>query len=73
MIAKTLCAAVVSLGISGLAYAHPGGLDSKGCHNDRKRGGYHCHRAQSDPEPTKQKQQKPSKADEQKQKSPQVQ
>jgi hypothetical protein len=24
--------------------AHSGGLDSLGCHHDRKRGGYHCHR-----------------------------
>jgi hypothetical protein len=23
--------------------AHGGGLDSRGCHNDRQRGGYHCH------------------------------
>jgi endonuclease YncB( thermonuclease family) len=29
-----------------VAYAHGGGLDAKGCHNDRKRGGYHCHRSQ---------------------------
>jgi hypothetical protein len=27
------------------AFAHPGGLNSEGCHNDRKNGGYHCHRA----------------------------
>lgn len=27
------------------AIAHPGGLNSEGCHNDRKNGGYHCHRA----------------------------
>jgi hypothetical protein len=26
------------------AQAHGGGLDASGCHNDRKRGGYHCHR-----------------------------
>ena len=26
------------------AGAHPGGLDASGCHHDRKRGGYHCHR-----------------------------
>ena len=25
--------------------AHGGGLDKHGCHNDRKSGGYHCHRA----------------------------
>ncbi len=27
------------------AFAHGGGLDRHGCHHDRKRGGYHCHRA----------------------------
>lgn len=26
------------------AHAHPGGLNKEGCHNDRKNGGYHCHR-----------------------------
>jgi endonuclease YncB( thermonuclease family) len=26
------------------ALAHGGGLDAHGCHNDRKLGGYHCHR-----------------------------
>jgi hypothetical protein len=26
------------------ADAHPGGLNSEGCHNNRKTGGYHCHR-----------------------------
>ena len=26
------------------AAAHPGGLNSEGCHNNRKTGGYHCHR-----------------------------
>ena len=25
-------------------HAHGGGLDSLGCHNDRNRGEYHCHR-----------------------------
>jgi hypothetical protein len=25
------------------AFAHSGGTDSKGCHHDRKNGGYHCH------------------------------
>lgn len=27
------------------AVPHPGGLDSSGCHNDRRSGGYHCHRS----------------------------
>ena len=26
------------------AMAHPGGLNAQGCHNNRKTGGYHCHR-----------------------------
>lgn len=29
--------------------AHPGGLAADGCHNDRKRGGRHCHRGASPP------------------------
>ncbi len=28
----------------GLAYSHGGGLDKTGGHNNRKTGGYHCHR-----------------------------
>ncbi len=27
------------------ALAHPGGLNAEGCHNNRKTGDYHCHRA----------------------------
>ncbi len=30
---------------SGLLWAHGGGLNKDGCHNDRKNGGYHCHRS----------------------------
>ncbi len=29
-----------------LAWAHGGGLDSMGCHNDRKRGEYHCQKGE---------------------------
>ena len=29
------------------AQAHGGGLNAAGCHNDRKNGGYHCHRGPS--------------------------
>lgn len=29
------------------ALAHGGGLNAQGCHNDRRNGGYHCHRAQA--------------------------
>ena len=27
--------------------SHSGGLNKDGCHNDRKNGGYHCHRSSS--------------------------
>lgn len=33
--------------ISGAALAHGGGLNAEGCHNNRKTGDYHCHRAQT--------------------------
>ena len=29
-----------------IAFSHGGGLDSYGCHNNRKEGGYHCHRGE---------------------------
>ncbi|WP_235600940.1 excalibur calcium-binding domain-containing protein [Sphingobium sp. AM] len=32
-----------------MAKAHPGGLNAEGCHNNRKTGDYHCHRASSAP------------------------
>jgi hypothetical protein len=35
------------IAVPAAAVAHPGGLNSEGCHNDRKNGGYHCHRAGS--------------------------
>ncbi|MEN2786065.1 excalibur calcium-binding domain-containing protein [Sphingomonas qilianensis] len=35
--------AIVALGLSTAAVAHGGGLNAQGCHNDRKRGGFHCH------------------------------
>lgn len=38
-----LIAAMVAMPV--VAVAHPGGLNAEGCHNDRKNGGYHCHRA----------------------------
>ena len=37
---------ILTLFLVGAAYPHSGGLDAKGCHHDRKNGGYHCHRAQ---------------------------
>lgn len=35
----------ICLMTSGLLWAHGGGLNKDGCHNDRKTGGYHCHRS----------------------------
>lgn len=38
-------AVMLGMGVpSAVALAHPGGLNSEGCHNNRKTGGYHCHR-----------------------------
>ena len=31
--------------------AHGGGLNADGCHNERRTGGYHCHRGGSSPSP----------------------
>lgn len=46
-------AAAIALGATLAAAhesaAHGGGLDRHGCHHDRKRGGYHCHRGGTAP------------------------
>lgn len=49
VLAMVLGAAGVGAGLASIgdAMAHSGGLDAKGCHHDRKRGGYHCHRPQA--------------------------
>lgn len=40
--------ASIATGVPALpAGAHPGGLNAEGCHNNRKTGGYHCHRGAS--------------------------
>ena len=39
-LSAVVCLTTISI---GMAYAHGGGLDQYGCHNDRKTGGYHCH------------------------------
>lgn len=41
-----IVAALVAV-VPAAAPAHPGGLNAEGCHNNRKTGGYHCHRASS--------------------------
>ena len=45
----TFCLAFPMFGVD----AHGGGLDASGCHNDRKRGGYHCHRGSIAPVPSR--------------------
>lgn len=42
--AGLLIASMVAVPAS-MALAHPGGLNAEGCHNNRKTGDYHCHRA----------------------------
>jgi len=39
---------VLLLGFN-IAFSHGGGLNSSGCHNNRKTGGYHCHRSSYTP------------------------
>lgn len=39
----------VALAFSTQVQAHGGGLNKDGCHNDRKSGGYHCHRGPPPP------------------------
>lgn len=43
MMKKIAAAAMAALLCVGQAWAHGGGTDSTGCHNDHKTGGYHCH------------------------------
>ncbi|RYD86062.1 MAG: excalibur calcium-binding domain-containing protein [Verrucomicrobiaceae bacterium] len=38
-------ALAATLVLAAPAWGHPGGLNAQGCHNDRKNGGYHCHRS----------------------------
>ena len=45
--ARLLASAGLLLAAWTVAHAHPGGLNKEGCHNDRKNGGYHCHRGSS--------------------------
>jgi hypothetical protein len=49
---RQLCFLTISMLLfTSESYAHSGGLDRKGCHHDRKRGGYHCHRNQPQYQP----------------------
>ena len=44
VLAFTSAIVIATLFFSLSALAHSGGLDRLGCHHDRKRGGYHCHK-----------------------------
>lgn len=39
-----IIAAITATVLPMTVSAHSGGLNAEGCHNDRQRGGYHCHR-----------------------------
>lgn len=48
LVASTAFSLIIGLPIpTAPAAAHPGGLNAEGCHNNRKTGGYHCHRGPS--------------------------
>lgn len=40
------------LAVATEGIAHPGSLNAEGCHNNRKTGDYHCHRASSASRPS---------------------
>lgn len=40
---KKLMLILVTMTFVSTALAHSGGTDSGGCHNDTKKGTYHCH------------------------------
>lgn len=39
-----IASAILIVAPASAAFAHPGGLNAEGCHNNRKTGDYHCHR-----------------------------
>lgn len=49
MLRPAATAILCGLLMSSDAMAHGGGLNAEGCHNNRKTGDYHCHRASSPP------------------------
>lgn len=42
-------AGVLIWAVAAPSFGHSGGLNSQGCHNNRKTGDYHCHRSVSPP------------------------
>jgi endonuclease YncB( thermonuclease family) len=45
LVMRLIFALPLTLLMPELGLAHGGGLNAEGCHNDRKNGGYHCHRS----------------------------
>ena len=44
LIVSLIAVSLLTLPLSHAVYAHGGGLDRHGCHNETATGGYHCHR-----------------------------
>ena len=42
---KRIIILLAASALAAPAFAHSGGLNAEGCHNNRKTGDYHCHRA----------------------------
>lgn len=47
VLSSLLMTSLLGIAVPNIASAHGGGLNSQGCHNNRKTGDYHCHRAPS--------------------------
>ncbi|MCR6650044.1 MAG: YHYH domain-containing protein [Cellvibrionaceae bacterium] len=47
----SLTITVLLAAVTSAAFAHSGGLDSSGCHTNRKTGDYHCHRSPASSRP----------------------
>lgn len=60
MIRWLVVGVAIGLAIPAAVAAHPGGLNAEGCHNDRKRGGYHCHRGNNSSRPPERPQRSPA-------------
>lgn len=50
-LSSTFVGIVAFLSISSNTWAHGGGLNSDGCHTNRRTGDYHCHRSVSNLQP----------------------
>ena len=47
----TIALAAAMFALPVMVVAHPGGLNSEGCRNDRKNDSYHCHNSIASPAP----------------------